>query len=92
MASLPQAISSRRLWAIRRLIELPLLLKQRTWSQAALANLFEVDGVTIRRDVQALSSYWPIETIRKGRYVFYRLARDAEPTLPRAGQRTRKKP
>jgi DeoR/GlpR family transcriptional regulator of sugar metabolism len=83
--------TSRRLWLIRRVIELPLLLQQREWSQTELKQLYDVDGVTIRRDIKALSEYWPIERYPRGREVFYRLKRGAQASLKRVGQRAKPK-
>lgn len=83
----PHKPPSHRLWLIRRVVELPLLLQQREWSQTELKTLYQVNGVTIRRDILALSNYWPIEKYAKGREVYYRPARGAEPTLKRIGQK-----
>ncbi len=76
-----------RLSMVRRLIELPLVIRGQKRSQSYLAELFEVDGVTVRRDIIVLSEYWPIERIKSGREVEYYLAPDAEPKLKKIGKR-----
>jgi len=70
-----------RLSMIRRLIELPLLLQQRECSHQFLIGLYDCNSVTIRRDIRALSDYWPIDRIQRGREVVYRIAPDAKPVL-----------
>lgn len=70
-----------RLAIIRRMIAIPLLLQQKDHSQSQLKQILDVDGITIRRDILALSEFWPIKRIKEGRFVFYRLAPDAKPKL-----------
>jgi predicted DNA-binding transcriptional regulator YafY len=55
---------------------LPLLLAERPHSQQELAEIFRVHGKTIRRDIDALSRYYPIVDERDGREVFYRFSTD----------------
>lgn len=77
--------STHRLSMIHRIIELPLLLQQGEWSQTALRKIYNVNAVTVRRDIRALSDYWPIERFSRGREVFYRLTPDATPILKKLG-------
>ena len=81
------ASSNHRLSLIRRIIELPLLLQEGWIEQEELREMYEVDAVTIRRDIKALSDYWPIERGFKGRKIRYRLKKGARPELGRAGKR-----
>lgn len=57
-----------------RMLHLPLLLAERPHSQQELARIFKVEPRTIRRDIDALSSYYPIVDERDGREVFYRFS------------------
>jgi hypothetical protein len=75
-----------RLALVRRIAELPILLQERAWSQQALASLYDVHGVTIKRDIKVLSEYWPVERIKRGRFIEYRIERGAQPTLKRIGR------
>jgi NADH/NAD ratio-sensing transcriptional regulator Rex len=79
--------SNRRLETIRRIIELPELLKGREWSMTQLADLYQVDKITIRRDMFALGEYWPIKRIKWGREVYFSLPKAAKPVLMRMGRR-----
>jgi len=54
-----------------RMMRLPLLLAERPHSQQELARIFNVNGKTIRRAIDTLSSYYPIIEEREGREVFY---------------------
>lgn len=81
----PHKPSKHRLWLVRRITELPLLLQQREFSQTELRRLYDVDAVTIRRDIRALSDYWPVERFFREREVYYRIAPDARPKLKQVG-------
>lgn len=59
-----------------RMLHLPLLLAERPHSQQELARIFNVKSKTIRRDVDALSRYYPIVDERDGREVMYRFSDD----------------
>jgi predicted DNA-binding transcriptional regulator YafY len=54
-----------------RMLHLPLLLAERPHSQRELAEHFHVHGKTIKRDIDALSSYYPVAEERDGREVVY---------------------
>jgi predicted DNA-binding transcriptional regulator YafY len=54
-----------------RMLHLPLLLAERPHSQQELAQIFKVKARTIRRDIDALSLYYPIIDERDGRAVIY---------------------
>ena len=55
-----------------RLVRIPLLLAERPRSQQELAQEFNVDGITIRRNLNELSRFYYITDERRGRQVFYR--------------------
>lgn len=55
-----------------RMLHLPLLLAERPHTQQELAEVFRVTAKTIRRDIDALSGYYPIIDERDGRSVTYR--------------------
>jgi predicted DNA-binding transcriptional regulator YafY len=57
-----------------RTTRLPLLIAERPHSQRELAEIFGVTSKTIRRDIEALSLYYPIVDVREGREVFYRFS------------------
>ncbi len=57
-----------------RMLHLPLLLAERPHSQQELADIFHVHGKTIKRDIDALSRYYPIVDERDGREVIYRFS------------------
>ena len=57
-----------------RMLHLPLLLAERPHSQQELAQIFKVKTRTIRRDIDALSRYYPIVDERDGRAVVYRFS------------------
>lgn len=57
-----------------RMALLPLLLAERPHSQQELASIFNVNSKTIRRDIDVLSSRYPIVDEREGREVFYRFS------------------
>ncbi|MCU1263768.1 MAG: putative transcriptional regulator [Acidobacteria bacterium] len=59
-----------------RMLHLPLLLAERRHSQQELAQIFKVKVRTIRRDIDALSRYYPIVDERDGRAVMYRFSDD----------------
>lgn len=59
-----------------RMLHLPLLLAERRHSQQELARIFNVKPRTIRRDIDALSRYYPIIDERDGRLVIYRFSDD----------------
>jgi predicted DNA-binding transcriptional regulator YafY len=59
-----------------RMLHLPLLLAERRHSQQELARIFNVKARTIRRDIDALSRYYPIVDERDGRAVMYRFSDD----------------
>jgi predicted DNA-binding transcriptional regulator YafY len=59
-----------------RMLHLPLLLAERQHSQQELAQIFNVKVRTIRRDIDALSRYYPIVDERNGRAVMYRFSDD----------------
>ena len=54
-----------------RLVLIPFLLAKRPRSQKELAEYFDVDTKTIKRDIDALSRTQPISDERRGREVFY---------------------
>lgn len=54
-----------------RMALLPLLLAERQHSQRELAERFEVNNKTIRRDIVVLSVLYPIIDERRGREIFY---------------------
>jgi predicted DNA-binding transcriptional regulator YafY len=58
------------------MLHLPLLLAERRHSQQELAHIFNVKTRTIRRDIDALSRYYPIVDERDGRAVVYRFSDD----------------
>jgi len=58
------------------MLHLPLLLAERGHSQKELAQIFNVKARTIRRDIDALSRYYPIVDERDGRAVMYRFSDD----------------
>lgn len=67
-----------------RLIRILFLLAERPHSQRELAQLFEVDGVTIRRNLTELSRHYQIEYPMEGRERIYRFSDHYEfrpPTL-----------
>jgi predicted DNA-binding transcriptional regulator YafY len=53
------------------MLHLPLLLAERRHSQQELAHIFNVKTRTIRRDIDAISRYYPIVDERDGRAVVY---------------------
>lgn len=57
-----------------RMLHLPLLLAERPHSQQELADIFHVHSKTIKRDIDALSRYYPIVDERDGREVTYRFS------------------
>jgi predicted DNA-binding transcriptional regulator YafY len=59
-----------------RMLHLPLLLAERPHSQQELAHIFNVKTRTIRRDIDALSVYYPIVDERDGRAVIYSFSDD----------------
>lgn len=59
-----------------RIALLPLMLAERPHSQRELAEFFKVNSKTIRRDIDVLSSPYPIVSERQGREVFYRFRDD----------------
>jgi len=83
-------IDTHRLALTRRIAELPILLMQGPRSQIELARLYEVSQKTIWRDIKVLSAYWPIHRLMRGPVLWYELAPDARPLLPRIGQRQAK--
>jgi predicted DNA-binding transcriptional regulator YafY len=54
-----------------RTVLIPLLLVERAYSQKELATLFNVDTKTIRRNINVLSSHYPITEERCGRELYY---------------------
>jgi predicted DNA-binding transcriptional regulator YafY len=58
------------------MLHIPLLLAERRRSQQELADIFKVKTRTIRRDIDALSRYYPIVDERDGRTVVYRFSDD----------------
>ncbi|MGI8996883.1 MAG: helix-turn-helix transcriptional regulator, partial [Pyrinomonadaceae bacterium] len=54
-----------------RMAALPLLLAERPHSQRELAETFEVNNKTIKRDIDVLSRLYPITDGRRGREVIY---------------------
>lgn len=65
-----------------RMALLPLLLAERPYSQQELASIFNVNGKTIRRDIDVLSGRYPIIDEREGREVFYRFREDYKYEAP----------
>jgi predicted DNA-binding transcriptional regulator YafY len=59
-----------------RMLHMPLLLAERRHSQQELADIFKVKTRTIRRDIDALSRYYPIVDERDARTVMYRFSDD----------------
>lgn len=57
-----------------RMLHLPLLLAERPYKQQELARFFNVNNKTIRRDIDVLSSHYPIVDERDGREVYYRFS------------------
>lgn len=57
-----------------RMTRIPLLLAERARSQRELARSLRVSGKTIRRDIDILSSYYPIVAERDGREITYRFS------------------
>lgn len=57
-----------------RMTRIPLLLTERSRSQRELARVLHVSGKTIRRDIDILSSYYPIISERDGREISYRFS------------------
>jgi predicted DNA-binding transcriptional regulator YafY len=55
-----------------RLIRILLLLAERAYTQRELAQIFQVDGVTIRRNISELSRHYFIEEFLDGRERIYR--------------------
>lgn len=61
-----------------RLIRILLLLAERPYSQRELAQIFGVDGVTIRRNLNELSRHYSILEDRDGREKVYRFSDNYE--------------
>jgi predicted DNA-binding transcriptional regulator YafY len=67
-----------------RMVELPLLLTERAYSQRELIERLSVDRKTVKRTIDALSLHYPILEEKQGREVFYRFSDDYQfkpPTL-----------
>lgn len=61
-----------------RLIHILFLLAERPHTQRELAQFFDVDGVTIRRNVEGLSLHYMIEDDKEGRERVYRFSDNYE--------------
>lgn len=72
-AAKPGRQQGSRLTLTRRIAQIPLLLTKDTFTQSELAQIFSVDGKTIRRDISVLSEFYPIVTKKRGREVQYRI-------------------
>jgi predicted DNA-binding transcriptional regulator YafY len=57
-----------------RMVELPLLLAEKAYSQRELIEYFDVDRKTIKRAIDALSMQYQIFEEQRGREVLYRFA------------------
>ena len=67
-----------------RMVELPLLLAERPFTQAELAQHFGVDRKTVKRAIDAVSLHYPVEELsdgREARYCFSDGYRFTPPTL-----------
>lgn len=73
---------SKRGTLTERLIRIPLLLMQRAWSQQELIREFSVDAVTIRRNLEDLTRFYPIVPDTRGREVFYKFGEGYRYTPP----------
>lgn len=74
-----------RLRSSYRLIELPLLLRGREYSQSELTALYEIDRKTLKSDLAIIAEYWPVQEEKRGRKVYYTIDANAEPKLKRIG-------
>jgi len=68
-----------------RLIELPILLRGREYTQSELTRLYEIDRKTLKSDLRIIAEYYPVMERKSGRQVYYSIGADAGPKLKRIG-------
>jgi predicted DNA-binding transcriptional regulator YafY len=72
----PKPVEGHRLALTRRVVHLIRLFEAGdTLSQSELARAFEVSPKTVNRYLKVLQEFYPINRIKRGREVFFRLER-----------------
>lgn len=76
---------SNRVRSMYRLIELPLLLQRREYTQSELTRLYEIDRKTLKSDLRIIAEYYPVRERKSGRHVYYWIDAGVRPKLKRIG-------